>query len=121
MCQHSWYDKNRRHYGRKPNTRRERGLRRRDFGIKHGPHRSMKYDNMQPVESDKNVKQVPIPNNVKVIKRYAKIYNWYVQHYEKYGDKKKCMEATAEKFGFSLNTIKHAINVCKYILATSIE
>lgn len=118
MCQHSWYDPNRRHYGPKPNTRKERGLRRRDYGIKTGPRTRAPIQTMQPVEVDKDVKQMPIPKSMKVMKRYVKIYNWYVQHYDKFPDKELCMQEAARKFERSMNTIKIAINTCKYILAT---
>ena len=121
MCQHSWYDKSRRHYGPKPNTRRARGLKRRDFGIKKGPKTNKPIDSLAPVGIDKNVKEMPIPRSMFVIKRYAKIYNWYVQHYDRYPDKKICLDHTAEKFGKSKSTIKRAIDVCKYILATTEE
>lgn len=119
MSQHSWYDKTRRHYGPKPNTRRARGLRRRDFGIKKGTAVEREPSNLQKVEVDKNVKEVDIPRNMKVLKRYIKIYNWYVQHYGKFPDKNVCVEETAFKFGKSIRVVRKAIAVCKYILATT--
>ena len=79
MSQHSWYDKNRRHYGRKPNTRKARGLRRRDYGTKKGPAIHKQPSNLRPVEVDTNVKEVEIPRSMVVLKRYIKIYNWYVR------------------------------------------
>ena len=103
----------------KPNTRRERGLKRRDFGIKKLPTCSTPPSNLQPVEVEKDVKEVKIPRSMAVIKRYVRIYNWYVQHYEKCPDKKLCMAETADKFKMSLPVIKKAIAVCKYILATT--
>lgn len=118
---HSWYDKNRRHYGPKPNTRRARGLPKRDKGRPQGPATKRPIASLQTVEVDKNVKAVPLPKTMKQMKRYAKIYNWYVQHYDKYPDKKLCMEMTAEKFDLSIRTIDKAIAVCKYILATESE
>lgn len=121
MCQHSWYDPNRRHYGPKPNTRRARGLRRTDYGIKKGPRPNKRIESLQPVEVDKNVKPMKIPRSVKVIKRYARIYNWYVQHYDKWHDKDHCLEETARRFELSVHTIKVAIDTCKYILATADE
>jgi len=54
-----------------------------------------------------------------VMKRYAKMYNWYVQHYDKYPDKEWCMKETAKKFERSVKTVKVAIDTCKYILATT--
>lgn len=119
MSQHSWYDPNRRHYGRKPNTRRARGLRRRDYGIKQGPRVEKSPSNLQPVEVDANVKVVAIPRNMSTIKRYAKMYNWYVQHYDKFPDRDLCISHTSVKFGVSVVTVKKAIAVCKYILATT--
>ena len=119
MCQHSWYDKNRRHYGPKPNTRRARGLRNRNFGIKTGPKTRKPIKSMQPVEYDKDVKEMPIPRSLKIVKRYVKIYNWYVQHYDKFPDKELCIAETSKKFELTIATIKRAIAVCKYILATS--
>lgn len=119
MCQHSWYDKTRRHYGRKPNTRRERGLRRTDYGLKKGPNTRKPIESLTPVEIDKNVKPMPIPRSMKVMKRYAKMYNWYVQHYDKFPDKELCMRETAKRFDKSMVTVKKAIDTCKYILATS--
>ena len=121
MCQHSWYDKNRRHYGPKPNTRKARGLRRIDYGIKKGPMTKKPIESLQSVEPEKGVKAMPIPRRMSVMKRYAKIYNWYVQHYEKFGDKQVCMQETSKKFGIELRTIKKAIDTCKYILATTTE
>jgi hypothetical protein len=73
---------------------------------------------MQPVEAEKYVKEMKIPRSMKVIKRYAKIYNWYVQHYDKWPDKELCLQEAVKKFELSMNTIKKAINTCKYILAT---
>lgn len=119
MCQHSWYDKNRRHYGRKPNTRRERGLRRTDYGIRKGPKPNRPIESMQPVEADMYVKPMPIPRSMKVMKRYVRIYNWYVQHFDKFPDKDLCMKETSKKFELTLNTVKKAIDTCKYILATT--
>lgn len=121
MSQHSWYDKNRRHYGRKPNTRRARGLRRRDYGIKQGPKVEKSPSNLQKVEIDYNVKEVPIPKSMAVVKRYAKMYNWYVKHYEKYPDKQVCIAHTSVKFEVSEVTVRKAIDVCKFILATTPE
>jgi hypothetical protein len=118
MCQHSWYDPNRRHYGPKPNTRRARGLRNRNYGIKTGPRPNKRIESLQPVEVDKNVKPMPIPNSMKVMKRYVRIYNWYVQHYDKWPDKELCMTETAKRFDLTLLTIRKAIDTCKYILAT---
>lgn len=119
MSQHSWYNPNRRHYGRKPNTRRERGLRRRDYGIKQGPRVPKLPSNLQPVEVETDVKEVDIPRSMAVVKRYVKLYNWYVQHYDKYPDKKICIQHTSVKFGVSEVTVKKAIAVCKFILATT--
>ena len=119
MCQHSWYDKNRRRYGPKPNTRRERGLKRRDLGIAHGPKHNKPIETLQAIDKERNVKEVEIPRSMTIIKRYVKIYNWYVQHYEKCPDAKLCLAQTADKFNKSLITIKKAIDVCKYILATT--
>lgn len=121
MCQHSWYDPNRRHYGRKPNTRKERGLKRIDYGIKKGPATKKRIESLAPVEPDMNVKEVAIPRSMAVVKRYIKIYNWYVQHYDKFNDKDLCIAETAKKFSKSIMTIKKAIAVCKYILATTEE
>ena len=119
MCQHSWYDKNRRHYGPKPNTRKARGLRRKDYGIKRGPLNSVQPQNLQPVDVDTDVKEVEIPRYMGVVKKYVKMYNWYVQHYSKFPDKQLCMQETANKFGKSIAVVKKAIDVCKYILATT--
>lgn len=121
MCQHSYYDKNRRHYGPKPNTRRERGLKRRDYGIVKGPMNRKPIETMEAVQVDTNVKEVEIPRRMTVIKRYARMYNWYVQHYDKFPDKDLCITETSKKFEKSVKTVKKAIDVCKYILATSDE
>ena len=117
MSQHSWYDKNRRHYGPKPNTRRARGLPIR-IG-KTGPLVKKSPSNLPIVEVDKNVKPIAIPERMKTIKRYAKMYNWYVQQYDKYPDKNVCIALTVEKFGVCDRTVMKAIRVCKYILATT--
>lgn len=119
MCQHSWYDKNRRHYGPKPNTRRARGLKNRSFGTKNGPKDTQSPSNLQPVEVDTNVKEVVIPRRMGILKRYIKMYNWYVNHYDKFPDKKICIQHTAIKFEVTERTVSSAIAVCKYILATT--
>lgn len=119
MCQNSWYDKKRRHYGPKPNTRRARGLKRRDTGLKKGPATQRPIYTMEAVQADTNVKQTNLPYQMKTMKRYAKIYNWYVQHFDRYPDKKLCLQATIDKFGLCDRTVMHAIRVCKYLLATS--
>lgn len=119
MCQHSWYDKNRRHYGRKPNTRRARGLPNRNTGVKRGPAVYKQPSNLPPVEVDKNVREIGIPARMSTMKHYAKVYNWYVQHYSKFPDKTLCIKETADKFGMCLKSVYTAINVCKYILATT--
>ena len=121
MCQHSWYDKNRRHYGPKPNTRRARGLPNRNKGIKVGPTVYKQPSNLPEVDVDMNVNVAPIPRTIKGMKKHAKIYNWYVQHYDKYPDKDLCIRETADKFGLSVRTVYRAIAACKYILATSAE
>ena len=76
-------------------------------------------ESLQPVEVDANVKEVAIPRNMATIKRYAKMYNWYVHHYDKFPDKDLCISHTCSKFGVSVVTVKKAIAVCKYILATT--
>lgn len=119
MCQHSWYDKNRRHYGPKPNTRRARGLPSRAKGVKVGPMVYKQPSNLPEVDVDTDVNVAPIPRTMKVMKKHVKMYNWYVQHYAKYPDKHFCMQETANRFGLSLRTVYRAIAACKYILATA--
>ena len=122
MCQHSWYDKNRRHYGRKPNTRRARGLRNRNFGIKTGPADTLRAlrDTLPEVSPDLNVKKVPLPTE-RAMKRYAKMYNWYVRFCDIYRDNILSREKVAEKFKVSMHTVIRAIDTCKYVLALCYE
>jgi hypothetical protein len=120
MTQHSWYNKNRRHYGPKPNTRKARGLKRRDAGKKRFVSSIKTYDYLPGVGVDKEVEVVSIPSSMKVLKRYIKMYNYYVNRYQLYRDKKICMELVMEKFELkTVNPVKRAIKVCKYILATA--
>ena len=121
MCKHSWYDKRcKRRYGRKPNTRRARGLRRRDFGKKHVVHSIKTFDSLPSVGVDKDVEEVEMPKNMAVLKRYIKIYNWYVNKYQLYRDKEYCIEMVMDKFGIKQKqTVIRAIKVCKYILANA--
>jgi hypothetical protein len=115
MTQHRWYHPYKRRYGPKPNTRTARGLPRRRkkaivSSIKH-------FDYLPKVEVDTNVEPVAIPTSMAVMKRYIKMYNWYVNKYQLYRDKELCMEMVRLKFGLkTTNPIKRAINVCKYIL-----
>lgn len=121
MCKHSWYDKRcKRRYGRKPNTRRARGLRRRDFGKKHVVHSIKTFDSLPSVGVDKDVEEVEMPKNMAALKRYIKIYNWYVNKYQLYRDKEYCIEMVMDKFGIKQKqTVVRAIKVCKYILANA--
>lgn len=121
MCKHSWYDKRcKRRYGRKPNTRRARGLRRRDFGKKHVVQSIKTFDSLPSVGVDKDVEEVEMPKNMAALKRYIKIYNWYVNKYQLYRDKEYCIEMVMDKFGIKQKqTVVRAIKVCKYILANA--
>lgn len=119
MTQHSWYNKNRRHYGRKPNTRRERGLRRRDYGKKKIYQRIRTFDNLEEVK-DLTVEVVPVPRSMAVLKRYIKMYNMYVNRYQLFRDKDVCIELVMKKFEIKQKrTVEKAIKVCKYIIATA--
>lgn len=121
MTQHSWYDKRcKRRYGRKPNTRRARGLSRRDKGKKRIIHRIKTFDCLPEVGIDKNVEVVSVPRSMEILKRYIKMYNMYVLKYQLYLDKKICIEMVMEKFGVKQQrTVEKAIKVCKFILATT--
>lgn len=119
MCQHSWYDKNRRHYGRKPNTRRARGLPSRALGVKRGPTVKKPIETLPAVGVDRDVKLVEIPMSMLTIRKYSKMYNWYVDKYQMFYDKEICMQMTAEKFHTRIETVKKAIDVCKMILTMS--
>ena len=120
MPQHRWYHPYKRRYGRKPNTKRERGLKRKDYGKKRLLKTYHIYDNLPSVETDTKVEVVPIPRSLSVLKRYIGIYNFYVNKYQLYRDKKVCIELAMKKFGIKQKrTIEHAIKVCKYILATA--
>lgn len=120
MTQHSWYDKRcKRRYGRKPNTRKARGLRRSDYGKKRIANRIKTFDNL-PSVIEQNVEVVDVPRSMAVLKRYIKMYNWYVNKYQLYMDKELCMSMTMEKFGIKQKkTVIKAIKVCKFILATT--
>lgn len=122
MCQHSWYDKNRRHYGRKPNTRRERGLPRRDLGIKRGPRDTQwrEEKGLPEIPIDRNVKPVPIPSE-RVLKRYVKIYNWYVRWCDKYRDSKVALEHVTKKFEITAFTARKAIDTIKYVIVLTAD
>lgn len=118
MTQHSWYNKNRRHYGRKPNTRRARGLKRRDAGKKKIYQRLKTFDNLEEVR-DLEVEVVPIPRSMSVLKRYIKMYNMYVNRYQLFRDKSVCIELVMKKFEIKQKrTVEKAIKVCKYIIAS---
>lgn len=120
MTQHSWYNKNRRHYGRKPNTRRERGLKRRDYGKKH-IIRNKTFENLEEIK-DINVEYVDIPRSMSILKRYINMYNMYVNKYQLYRERNVCIELVMKKFNVKQKrTIEKAIKVCKYIIATSNE
>lgn len=123
MSQHSWYNPNRRHYGPKPNTRKARGLPRRDKGKTHcvASTNTEIYSGLERVDVDTNVEEVALPKKVSVMKRYAKMYNWYVQYYQRFFDKKVCIQLVAKKFRSTEATVTKAIKVCKYILATANE
>lgn len=117
MTQHSWYNKNRRHYGRKPNTRRERGLKRRDYGKKH-IIRNTVFENLEEIK-EQVVEEVTIPRSMSILKKYIRIYNLYVHKYQLYRDKSTCIKLVMEKYGIKQKrTIEKAIKVCKYIIAT---
>jgi hypothetical protein len=119
MTQHSWYNKNRRHYGRKPNTRRARGLKRRDAGKKRIYQKLKTFDNLEEVR-DREVEVVPVPRSMSVLKRYIRMYNMYVNRYQLFRDKKVCIELVMKKFGVQTSrTVEKAIKVCKYIIATA--
>lgn len=119
---HRWYSPYKRRYGPKPNTRRARGLKRRDYGKKRLLKTYHTYDNLPSVEVEKSVEEVPVPRSIHVLKRYIGIYNFYVNKYQLYRDKKVCIELAMKKFDIKQKrTVEHAIKVCKYILATANE
>lgn len=120
MTQHSWYNKNRRHYGPKPNTRRERGLKRRDYGKKHIV-RNRIFESLEQVK-ESVVEPVDIPRSMAILKRYINMYNMYVNKYQLYRDKNVCINLVMEKFSIKQKrTVDKAIKVCKYIIATADE
>lgn len=120
MTQHSWYNKNRRHYGRKPNTRRARGLPNRNKGKRKFVNSIKTYDNLPSVGIDKEVEVVEIPRRMAILKRYIKMYNYYLNRYQIYRDKQTCMEIVRDKFELkTINPVIKAIKVCKFILATA--
>lgn len=118
MCQHSWYDKKRRHYGPKPNTRRERGLKRRDYGIKRGPMCDTSLNALPSSGIDTNVEPVELPKTWASTKRLISIYNDYVNFYDLYRDKETAIEYTIAKYHVRPATVEKAISVCKYLLAS---
>lgn len=120
MTQHRWYDKrSKRRYGRKPNTRRARGLHNRNYGKKRLFNNIRTFDDLQEVR-DLNVEVVEIPKNLATIKRYIKYYNYYVNRYQLFRDKEYCIQLAMEKFGvLQKKTIIKAVKVCKYIIATA--
>lgn len=122
MSQHSWYNPNRkRRYGPKPNTRRARGLRRRDYGKKKGPRASRVQDVLPPVETDFDFDfdETKVPKSERTLKKYIQIYNWYVGKYQLYYDREICIKATSQAFECSEEVVKKAIACCKYILAVA--
>lgn len=122
MTQHSWYNKNRRHYGRKPNTRRARGLPNRNRGKKRYVQSTKTYDSLPSVGIDKNVEEVAIPRSMAILKRYIKMYNYYLNRYQLYRDREVCIDIVREKFELkTTKPVERAIKVCKYILATADE
>ena len=122
MTQHSWYNKNRRHYGRKPNTRRARGLPNRNKGKRTYVKSIKTYSNLPSVGVEDNVEEVAIPKSMAILKRYIKMYNYYLNRYQLYRDKEVCITLVKEKFELKTSTpVKKAIKVCKYILATADE
>ena len=119
MCQHSWYDKKRRHYGPKPNTRRERGLPRRDKGKHHKFVRNNIYNNLPDISVDSWVGDAPeIPSSAKTQEFYIRMYNYYVSEFGKIGDKIVAMQRTMVKFRASDIRVAKAIQFAKYVLAT---
>lgn len=120
MSQHSSYNpKRKRRYGPKPNTRRARGLRRRDAGKKKGPRASKVQDVLPQVETDYAVEEAMLPTNQRTLKKYIRIYNWYVGKYQLYYDREICLEATSQAFKCRVETVEKAIACCKYILAVA--
>ena len=119
MCQHSYYDKNRRHYGRKPNTRRARGLPRTDKGKKRIFNKCAAYNNLPDVVSDVWLGPPPeIPANERTQLIYIRMYNYYVNEYGKIYDRVVALKRTMVKFRASDIRVVKAINFAKYILAT---
>jgi hypothetical protein len=119
---HRWYSPYKRRYGPKPNTRRARGLKRRDYGKKKLLRTFHTYDNLPSVGIETDVEIVQIPRSIKKLKEYIGMYNFYVNKYQLYRDKKVCIELTMKKFDIKQKrTVLRAIKVCKYILATANE
>ena len=118
---HSWYKKDRRHYGPKPNTRRERGLPNRNRG-KPRPKLKKELSALLPsVGIDTNVEMLTKLPSIQTIKKYAKIYNFYMQQYDLYRDKEICVEYTIHAFRCTKAIVTKAIKVCKYLLATTTQ
>lgn len=119
MCQHSWYDKNRRHHGPKPNTRRARGLKRRDFGKKKKDFyvRTKEYDELPDITVGEWVGPPPeIPKNAHTQVIYVRIYNYYVNEFGLCNDKLIAMQNTMIKFKSSDARVAKAIKFAKYLL-----
>lgn len=119
MCQHSWYDKNRRHYGPKPNTRRARGLPRRDKGKRKVFTRNNSYSGLPDLQVEEWIGPPPeIPQNERTQMIYIRIYNYYVNEYGECRDKVIALQRTMAKFGASDMRVAKAIRFAKYVLAT---
>lgn len=118
MSQHSWYNPNRRHYGPKPNTRRARGLHNRNYGRKYGPHPKLDNLNLPAVDTPiRDIGEVDIPTSLSTVKKYAKLYNYYLDRYQDYRDAELCVTLVAERYEVSEPTVKRAIAVCKKLIA----
>lgn len=108
-------------YGPKKNTRRARGYRRRDLGKKH--KHSLKYLEKVRLKKEASLVEIPkgdikIPRESKV-KEYIFIYNWYHRVYEVYKDKRIAYDSTMNRFHYSEQTIKKAIQIIEYIKNTT--
>lgn len=120
MCQHSWYNKNRRKYGRKPNTKRARGIPRKDKGKKRGFRKKDWNTYLPDVAVEEWVGPPPeIPKNERTQMIYIRMYNFYVNEYGIVQDRIIAMQRTMEKFKASDMRVAKAIQFAKYVLSTA--
>ena len=109
-------------HNKETNTRRARGLKRRDAGKKKIYHRLKTFDNLEEVRDREVEGVVPVPpRSMSVLKRYIRMYNMYVNRYQLFRDKKVCIELVMKKFGVcrQVGQLEKANKVCKYIIATA--